>query len=183
MFDVTRSATRPRATAAVLLLAGALWLAHPAAPASATPAAAACNPGWCTLDRPTSAELAAITAEADRIVARYADDTTALGRDCAALGATMRAHAADVRMIAYMWRATDADGYTGPVTGDAHTVETVPGTGIVHIARGFDALNPDRGLAAILQTARHEFAHLNGARQREGGFDQAAYLARACGPG
>ena len=79
-------------------------------------------------------------------------------------------------------RAADPDGNVGPVTGDAHTVELAAGTGIVHIARGYDALNPDRGLAAILQTARHEFAHLNGLRQNEGGFDEAAQLATACGP-
>lgn len=141
-----------------------------------------CNPAWCTLARPTAAEFDAIVAEAARMLARYADDPTPLGRQCAALGATMRDRTADVRMIDYMWRATDQDGHVAPVTGDAHSVEVVAGTGIVHIARGYDTLNPDRGMPAILQTARHEFAHLNGSRQSEGGFDVAAALATACGP-
>ena len=142
----------------------------------------ACNPAWCALAEPTPAELAALVGEADRLLATYARDSTALGRQCHALGLTMRAHAGDVRMIEYMWRATDPDGNAAPVTGDAHRVELAAGTGTVHIARGFDALNPDRGMPAILQTARHEFAHLNGARQVEGGFDAAAQLAAACGP-
>ncbi|MDQ6926957.1 MAG: hypothetical protein M3154_12080 [Candidatus Eremiobacteraeota bacterium] len=147
--------------------------------------ARACNPAWCTLTRPTTAEYAALVAEADRLVGRYATDSTALGRQCAALGATMKAHAADVRMIAYTWRASDPDGNDGPVTGDAHRAELVArtGTGTVHIARGFNPLNPDRGMAAILQTARHEFAHLNGARQTEGGMDEGARIATACGAG
>ena len=89
----------------------------------------------------------------------------------------------DVRMIDYMWRAADEDGQIAPVTGDAHRVEVVAGTGTVHIARGFDALNPDRGLDAILNTARHEFAHLIGMPQSEGWHvDAAAELAAACGP-
>ena len=146
------------------------------------PRAHACNPAWCVLERPTPPEFAALVAEADRLLATYAADSTPLGRQCHALGATMQAHAADVRMIEYMWRATDAEGNVAPVTGDAHRVELAAGTGTVHIARGYDALNPDRGMPAILQTARHEFAHLNGARQAEGGFDAAAQLAAACGP-
>ncbi len=52
----------------------------------------------------------------------------------------------------------------------------------MHIARGYDALNPDRGLTAIVQTARHEFAHLNGMGRREAwGLDEGAQLATACG--
>ena len=144
--------------------------------------ARACNPAWCTPARPTPAEYDAIVAEADRLLAWYADDSTALGRACHALGRTMRDRATDVRMVDYMWHATDDDGNDGPVTGDAHRVELVAGTGTVHIARGYDALNPDRGMPAILQTARHEFAHLNGLRQHEGGVDEAAQLATACGP-
>ena len=142
----------------------------------------ACNPAWCTVSRPTPAEFAALVAEADRLLTRYADDSTALGRECHALGATMKARVADVRMIDYMWRAEDPDGHLAPVTGDAHPREAIAGTGVVHIARGYDALNPDRGLPAILQSARHEFAHLNGSRQSEGGVDVAAQLAAACGP-
>ncbi len=141
-----------------------------------------CNPAWCALTRPTEAEHAAIVAEADRLLTGYAADTTALGRQCHALGATMREHAGDVRMIDYMWRETDEDGQVMPVTGDAHPAGVAAEYGTVHIARGYDRLNPDRGLPAILQTARHEFAHLNGLRQRDGGVDLAARLADACGP-
>jgi hypothetical protein len=62
-------------------------------------------------------------------------------------------------------------------------VEPAAGTGRVHIARGYDALNPERGLPAILQTARHEFAHLNGMEQRERwGVDEGAQLAADCAP-
>ena len=177
-----------RSLHAVVLLAAAARVAAgdtPAVRRASSPAevhGSACNPAWCTLARPTAAEFAAIVADADRMLARYADDHTQLGRQCYALGATMKARAADVRMIDYMWRAEDADGNIGPVTGDAHPRELAAGTGTVHIARGYDALNPDRGLPAILQTARHEFAHLNGLRQSEGGFDEAAQLATTCGP-
>ena len=98
----------------------------------------------------------------------------------------MAAQVGDVRMLAFMWREEDEDGFLSPVTGDAHRAEAVPGSGRVHIARGFDRLNPDRGIPAILQTARHEFAHLNGAPQREAWLDArrvdaAAHLAAACG--
>ena len=144
--------------------------------------AVACNPAWCTLARPTPAEFDAIIAEADRLITTYGGTQTTLGRQCLALGATMKAHAGDVRMIEYMWRATDPEGNIGPVTGDAHLVESVGGTGTVHIARGYDPLNPNRGMPAVLQTARHEFAHLNGAREREGGVDAAEQLATACAP-
>ena len=177
--------TSARALVWSLLLASAPFPAGAGA-LDGTPAASgathACNPAWCTLARPTSAEHDAIVAEADRILARYAGDSTSVGRRCRALGATMKAHAADVRMIPYMWRATDPDGYQGPVTGDAHVVEPGAGSGIVHIARGYDPLNPDRGMDAILQTVRHEFAHLNGLRQSEAwGVDEAAQLATTCG--
>lgn len=164
--------------AAALATAG-----RPGGPPPAPPLPAhACGPAACLLERPTAVEFDALVAEANRMVARYAGDPTPLGQQCAALGATMRARATDVRMLPYLWRATDPEGNLAPVTGDAHPVEVPAGTGLVHIARGFDALNPDRGLPAILQTARHEFAHLNGLQQREGwGIDAAAQLATACG--
>jgi hypothetical protein len=61
-------------------------------------------------------------------------------------------------------------------------VEPTAGVGRVHIARGFDALNPDRGLPAIVETARHEFAHLMGmGRSERWGQDEGARLAAACG--
>jgi hypothetical protein len=141
-----------------------------------------CAPAACALEPPTPDELEAIVAEADRLLARYADDATPLGRECHALGATMRARVGEVRMLPVMWRAVHPDGYLASVTGDAHRVEPAAGAGRVHIARGFDALNPDRGLPAIVETARHEFAHLNGLAQGEPwGFDAGAQLATACG--
>lgn len=164
---------------AMLLVRHGVPTGAPAAPAlgHGCPAAA------CPLAAPTDAESAALAAEADRLLARYVGDSTTLGRGCHALGVTMRARAADVRMLPYMWRVPDPDGLPAPVTGDAHPAEVEPGTGRVHIARGYDALNPDRGLAAILETARHEFAHLNGLGQREGwGLDAAEQLAAACAP-
>jgi hypothetical protein len=162
---------------------GAVLATVAAARPAGGPAAAphGCTPAGCALARPTSTELRAILDEADRLRADYAGDPTPLGRQCAALGTTMRARAGDVRMLAFMWRETDPDGHLAPVTGDAHTIEPVAGAGTVHIARGFDALNPDRGLPAIVATARHEFAHLNGLRQRVGGSDAAGDLAAACG--
>jgi hypothetical protein len=143
----------------------------------------ACAPAACALEAPTPQERAALLAESDRLSARWADDTTALGRDCRALGTTMRARLAEVRMLPVMWRMPDEDGFLAPVTGDAHTVEPQPGAGRVHIARGYDTLNPDRGLDAILETARHEFAHLNGmGRRQRWGVDEGANLAIACAP-
>jgi hypothetical protein len=162
-------------------LAAALGLAWGGGPAA--PAEHPCAPAQCTLARPTPAESAAVIADADRILGDFAGDETPLGRECRALGAAMKARAADVRMLEYMWRAADPDGTLAPVTGDAHTVEPAAGAGRVHIARGFDPLNPDRGLPAILHTARHEFAHLAGARQGAGWrVDMAEQLASACGP-
>ena len=172
-----------RSLSAGAVLAAGLAPGGTSALAREMPRTVPCDPAWCQLARPTAAEFDAIVAEGDRLLTRYADDHSTLGRQCYALGATMRERAADVRMIAYMWRAPDLFGNLAPVTGDAHRVELVAGTGLVHIARGYDALNPDRGIAAILQTARHEFAHLNGARQSEGwGPDVAAQVATACGP-
>jgi hypothetical protein len=142
-----------------------------------------CAPAGCPIGLPTAEESRALADEADRIVTRFAHDATPLGRACHALGTAMRAHVGDVRMLAYMWRVPDRDGRLAPVTGDAHRVEPTAGAGTVHIARGFDPLNPDRGLPAILETARHEFAHLNGSGQAEAwGLDAAAQLANACGP-
>lgn len=142
------------------------------------------------------AEVAALRGEADRLLTRYADDPTPLGRRCHALGARLRDGAADVRMLPYMWRAVDPAGNVGLVSGDAHVDphrEASPagpaaGAGVVHLARGVDPLNPDRGLPALLETARHEFAHLvlygEGVRQGLGwNFgDPAEALAAACGP-
>lgn len=173
---------RPLRAAAVVAAAASLGGASVVHAAVASPATA-CVPASCHISPPTPAELDAILADADRLLATYADDRTPLGRQCHALGATMRERAADVRMIDHMWRAADPDGFFSPVTGDAHRVEPAAGTGRVHIARGFDALNPDRGLPAIVQTARHEFAHLNGSRQSEAwGVDAAERLATACAP-
>jgi hypothetical protein len=156
-----------------------------AAPAANAAAAAAHGcAASCALAPPTADELAAIVGEADRLVGRYGRDSSAFGRQCHALGATMRGRAGDVRMLPFMWREPAPDGHLAPVTGDAHTREPAPGAGTVHIARGFDALNPDRGITAIVQTARHEFAHLNGLGQAEGwGVDAAAELAAGCGEG
>ncbi len=159
--------------------------AHPRRPAPAPPHTTGghgCAAAACALARPSAAEVAAIVADADRMLARHAGDTTALGRECRALGAAMRAGVGEVRMLAHAWRAPDPEGHLAPVTGDAHTVEPSAGAGRVHIARGFDALNPDRGLAAIAQTARHEFAHLAGARQGASWeVDLGDQLATACG--
>jgi hypothetical protein len=172
-------ATRPLLLGALLALAG-----RAPAGAPSTLHGQPCAPASCALTPPSDAEREGLLAEADRLLTRYADDTSAFGPQCRALGATMKAHVDDVRMIAYMWRELDEDGFLAPVTGDAHRREAVPGSGRVHIARGYDALNPDRGVAAILQTARHEFAHLNGAPQSEAWrMDVAAQLAAACGEG
>ena len=165
-------------SASAVLVAGLLPAGTPAAPR-----ATACDPAWCRLAPPTAAEFDAIVADANRMLATYAGDPTPLGRRCYALGATMKARAGDVRMIDYMWREPDLYGKLAPVTGDAHQAEVAAGAGLVHIARGYDPLNPDRGLAAILQTARHEFAHLNGLGQNEGwDVDVATQVATACGP-
>jgi hypothetical protein len=167
--------------------AGALAAAGvaPPRPPRPTPPAAPhpCAAAWCTPTRPTPADSAAIAAEADRLVARYAADATPLGRQCHALGLAIRERAAaDVRMVAFMWRAADPDGNLAAVAADAHGVEPAAGAGRVHVARGVNALNPDRGLPAVLQSVRHEFAHLAGARQGdEWAADAGAHLATACG--
>jgi hypothetical protein len=144
--------------------------------------ASGCAPAACELEAPTAAEREAIVAEAERLLAHYGDVGTALGAQCRALGATMRARVDEVRMLPVMWRVPDPEGNLAAVTGDAHGVEPEAGAGRVHIARGFDALNPHRGLPAIVATARHEFAHLNGMGRREAwGLDEGAQLAAACG--
>ncbi len=141
-----------------------------------------CAPAACELEPPMPAERDAIVADADRLLLRYADVATPLGRQCHALGETMRARVGEVRMLPVMWRVPDPEGKLAAVTGDAHDVEPAAGAGRVHIARGFDALNPDRGLPAIVATARHEFAHLIGMGRRERwGLDEGAQLAAACG--
>jgi hypothetical protein len=157
-----------------------------AAPPSrpADPVHGGCAPAECTLELPTADERRAILAEADRLTARYADDATTLGGQCRALGTAMRARIGEVRMLPVMWRAIDPDGNLAAVTGDAHLVEPSAGAGRVHIARGYDLLNPERGLDAIVETARHEFAHLIGmGRAERFGLDEGALLAAACAPG
>jgi len=193
--QLDRSVTRARAAwrrplpASLALATLATLAVLGAAPPGSVGAPAApvhepgCTSSACVLEPPTPGERDALRAEADRLLAAYADDATSLGRQCHALGATMRARADEVRMLRFMWRAVDPDGNLAAVTGDAHRVEPAAGTGRVHIARGYDALNPERGLPAILQTARHEFAHLNGMEQRERwGVDEGAQLAAACRP-
>jgi hypothetical protein len=171
-----------RPTPLVAALAGLVAAAASPAGAPAPLHDRGCAPTVCTLEAPTAEELEAFVAEADRLLARWADDTTALGRDCRTLGATMRARTGEVRMLPVMWRVPDPDGHLAAVTGDAHTVEPAPGAGRVHIARGYDALNPHRGIDAIVETARHEFAHLSGMGRRERwGLDEGAQLAIACG--
>jgi|SRR5829696_2904569 len=145
--------------------------------------ASGCAPAACALEPPAPEELDALVAESERLLARYAADDTPLGRDCRALGAAMRAGIGEVRMLPVMWRALDPEGNLAAVTGDAHVVEPTAGVGRVHIARGFDALNPARGLPSIVETARHEFAHLMGmGRSERWGLDEGARLAAACGP-
>ena len=144
--------------------------------------ASGCAPAACELEPPTAAEREAIVAEAERLLTEYADMETTLAAQCRALGATMRARVDEVRMLPVMWRVPDPEGNLAAVTGDAHGVEPEAGAGRVHIARGFDTLNPHRGLPAIVATARHEFAHLNGMGRREAwGLDEGAQLAVACG--
>lgn len=141
-----------------------------------------CEPAACALEQPTSDELRAILGEANRLLTRYAHDSSANGRKCHQLGAAMRSQVGEVRMLPVMWRAVHPEGHLAAVTGDAHRTEPAEGAGRVHIARGFDALNPDRGLAAIVETARHEFAHLNGLAQGDSwGFDAGAQFAMTCG--
>lgn len=163
---------------------GVLLTAVAAAPSriSAPLHGSGCEPPACALEAPTADELRAIVAEADRLLARYAHESSAIGRKCYQLGAAMRAQVGEVRMLPVMWREVHPDGHLAAVTGDAHHTEPAEGAGRVHIARGFDALNPDRGLAAIVETARHEFAHLNGLGQGVAwGFDAGAQLALGCG--
>lgn len=141
-----------------------------------------CAPAVCALEPPWADELTAILAGADHLLTQYADDATPLGRQCHALGATIRARVGEVCMLPEMWRAVHPDGCLAPVTGDAHRIEPAAGAGRVHIARGFDVLNLDRGLPAIVETAWHEFAHPNGlAHGAPWGFDAGAQLATACG--
>lgn len=143
-----------------------------------------CSATACVLVLPTPEELRAIVDEGTRLVSHYAVDTSSTGVQCRALGTAMRTRIGEVRMLPVMWRAVDPEGFLSPVTGDAHLVEPMVGAGRVHIARGFDALNPDRGLAAIVETARHEFAHLNGmGREERWGLDEGARLATVCGAG
>lgn len=177
--------TAPRAVVRRVLPL-ALLLATAAAPPAGSAAGlvhgSGCAPGACELEPPSAVERDAVRREAERLVAYYATDDSPLGRQCLALGATMGARLDEVRMLPLMWRAQDPEGNLAAVTGDAHGVEPEAGAGRVHIARGFDTLNPDRGLPAIVETARHEFAHLIGMGRREQfGQDEGAQLALACG--
>jgi hypothetical protein len=175
----TRAVLRQMLFATVVLATAA---ASPPADSGTPLHGSGCAPAVCALEPPTPAELHAIVADADRLLARYTDDPTPLGRECRALGAMMRSRVGEVRMLPVMWRAVDSNGNLAAVTGDAHRVEPTAGAGRVHIARGFDALNPDRGLAAIVETARHEFAHLNGLGQGPSwDYDPGGQLATACG--
>jgi hypothetical protein len=179
---VYAAVTAARALLARPLILGVGLLLAAAPPAGrAGPLHVGCAPAACALEPPTPAERDAIVAEADRLLARYADAATTLGGQCRALGEAMRGRVGEVRMLPTMWRAPDPEGNLSAVTGDAHGVEPEAGAGRVHIARGFDPLNPDRGLPAIVETARHEFAHLIGMGRREAwGMDEGAQLAVAC---
>jgi hypothetical protein len=176
--NAARAFLRRTSYLGVVLAAAAAPPTGPAGPLHG----AGCAPAACRLELPTPAERDAIVADADRLLVRYLVDTTPLGRRCHALGEIMRARVGEVRMLPVMWRVPDPEGGLAAVTGDAHDVEPAAGAGRVHIARGFDALNPERGLPAIVATARHEFAHLTGmGRHERWGLDEGALLATACG--
>jgi hypothetical protein len=129
------------------LLSLGVLLAMAASPPSGRtgPLHGGCAPAACELEPPSPAERDAIVADAERLLTHYVSDATSLGAQCRALGATMRARVDEVRMLPLMWRAPDPDGNLAAVTGDAHGVEPEAGAGRVHIARGFDALNPIAG--------------------------------------
>src|SRR4051794_27956923 len=98
--------SRTLVSAALALVAG---VARPTALPG--PLHAGCAPSACTLELPTAEERRAMLDEADRLAARYGSDSSSLGRQCRALGATMRARLDDVRMLPVMWRAPDPEGH------------------------------------------------------------------------
>lgn len=75
----------------------------------------------------------------------------------------------------YSWWGQNRDtGEWQKVAGDYH-----PGAEQIHIARGYDELNPDRGPVARAETLRHEFAHAMGYLNET----DARGVAAMCGEG
>ena len=131
----------------------------------------ACPP--CELDPLTPALTQAILAEADRLINAWpADDT------CNTSGHAMADNINLIRTTPFGW---DDPAQGKLVGGDYHRAEPSPGAGRVHVAIGYDSLNPDRGNAEILSTLRHEFAHFVGLPQGPAeGPDPAQLMAERC---
>ena len=86
------------------------------------------------------------------------------------------------------YRTTPFD-FTDPATGksaggDSHKTEPAPGAGTMHIAVGYNSLNPWKGWPAELELYRHEAAHLafNLGQSDAMGNDPAELVAQQCGP-
>lgn len=93
------------------------------------------------------------------------------GDECHAIGQLITANVTEVRWNPYSWAGAVAD---------YHTSEPAPGAGRVHVAYGYNELNPDMGHEWRLNRVVHEFAHWNGAPQTGPDGDPAAATARRC---
>ena len=101
--------------------------------------------------RPLNAEeSAALDAAVNRLHTGERDE-------CRALGAFVRDHRRDARIVPYPIRTP-----YGVATGDAHVVEDPRGTGRVHVADSIITGNGalERPLSAKVRSLLHDFAHI-----------------------
>lgn len=84
-----------------------------------------------------------------------------------------------MRTTPYMWRNDNGS----LAAGDTHPSEPESGAGLIHIASGFNPMNPERPIGDALETVRHEIGHfvLNLPQGSTPATDPAGILARQCG--
>jgi hypothetical protein len=133
----------------LLLLGAVVVLSANVAPSPASECGARHAMASCV--RPlNAAESAALDAAVHRL---HQGDTD----ECRALGAFVRDHRRDARIVPYPIRTP-----FGIATGDAHLVEDPRGTGRVHVADSIITGNGalERPLSAKVRSLLHDFAHI-----------------------
>ena len=127
----------------------------------------------CVLRNLTQTEVDSIVAEANRLINQWpASDS------CHRIGEMILASLNQLRMVQYSWR--NAHGQL--IGGDYHPEGSIAGRfGRVHIAAGYDTLNPSYSRSQIDESVRHEFGHWLGLPQSDpNGLDPAQALSQRC---
>lgn len=117
----------------------------------------------------------AVNTEAERLKNQFPPTD-----QCYQIGQGMIDNIGLIRTTPYMWRDPNNDQLAA---GDSHSSEPSPGAGVIHVALGFDLLNPNREIGDVLKAVEHEMGHYL-LRLPQGGADPstdpAGILALPC---